>query len=286
LPDAIVAVCERKLKQSIRRSRSVSGGSINQAFRLETKRGAFFLKLNHGGTAKRMLATEARGLQALRSAQAIRIPEVLAQGEAAGYAYLLLEMVEPGPRDRAFWQRFGEELAALHRCSDEQFGWPEDNFIGSLPQPNGRHDSWASFYQSQRLQPQLDMALEANALWPAAPAQFEQLFQRLPELCPEEPPALAHGDLWGGNFLSAANGDPVLIDPAVSYAHREMDLGMSKLFGGFAPAFYEAYQANYPSESGWESRLDLYQLYYLLVHVNLFGGGYVSSTRSVVERYL
>jgi len=122
LPDAIVAVCERKLKQSIRRSRSVSGGSINQAFRLETKRGAFFLKLNHGGTAKRMLATEARGLQALRSAQAIRIPEVLAQGEAAGYAYLLLEMVEPGPRDRAFWQRFGEELAALHRCSDEQFG--------------------------------------------------------------------------------------------------------------------------------------------------------------------
>lgn len=286
MPEAIVAVCERELKQTIRKSRSVSGGSINQAFRLETSRGAFFLKLNQGSTAKRMLSTEARGLEALRVAEAIRIPRVLAQGEAAGYAYLLMEMIEPGPRDQAFWQRFGEELSVLHRRSSNQFGWTEDNFIGSLPQPNGRHNSWAAFYRDERLQPQVDMALDANALWPGATGQFERLFQRLPELCPEEPPALTHGDLWGGNFLSAANGDPVLIDPAVSYAHREMDLGMSKLFGGFAPAFYEAYQANYPSTPGWEERLDLYQLYYLLVHVNLFGGGYASSTRSVVERYI
>ena len=286
LPEEIKQACEQLIGTSIRKSRSVSGGSINQAFRLETDQSVYFLKLNRGPAAKRMLSTEARGLQRLREANAIRIPEVLAQDKTTAYAYLLLEMIAPGPRDAVFWERFGEQLAQLHRQTNATFGWEEDNYIGSLPQPNGQHGSWAEFYREERLLPQLNMAVKANALWPGASAQFDQLFDKLPVLCPEEPPALTHGDLWGGNFLSAANGDPVLIDPAVSYAHREMDLAMSKLFGGFSPAFYEAYEAHYPTALGFDERVAVYQLYYLLVHVNLFGGGYVGSVRAAVERYV
>jgi fructosamine-3-kinase len=286
LPEEIKQACEQLIGTNTIKSRSVSGGSINQAFRLETEKGAYFLKINRSPLAKRMLSTEARGLQGLRDANTIRIPKVLAQDETAAYAYLLLEMIESGPRDAMFWKRFGEELALLHRQTNDNFGWEEDNYIGSLPQSNGQHDNWADFYREERLLPQLNMAIKANVLWPGARTQFDQLFDKLPELCPEEPPALTHGDLWGGNFLSTANGEPVLIDPAVSYAHREMDLAMSKLFGGFSPAFYEAYEANYPTVPGFDERLEVYQLYYLLVHVNLFGGGYVGSTRAALERYV
>ncbi|NBC06753.1 MAG: phosphotransferase, partial [Bacteroidetes bacterium] len=198
LPDTIAKTCEDLLEAPIRKSRSVSGGSINQAFRMETAEGAYFLKLNQGESAKRMLATEARGLEGLRAARAIRIPRVLAQGETGPYAYLLLELIEAGPRNSRFWQRFGKELAGLHRQSAPQFGWEEDNFIGSLPQPNGQHDSWSDFYRAERLQPQLRMAVDGQALWPGATAQFDRLYAKLPDLCPEEPPALTHGDLWGG----------------------------------------------------------------------------------------
>lgn len=286
LPEEIKQACEQLIGTSIHKSRPVSGGSINQAYRLDADQGVYFLKLNRGPVAKRMLSTEARGLKRLREANTIRIPAVLAQDETPDYAYLLLEMIEPGPRDTAFWERLGEQLAQLHRQTDTTFGWEEDNYIGSLPQPNGQHHNWADFYREERLLPQVSMAIKADALWPGARPQFDQLFDKLPELCPDEPPALTHGDLWGGNFLSAANGEPVLIDPAVSYAHREMDLAMSKLFGGFSPAFYKAYEANYPTAPGFDERLEVYQLYYLLVHVNLFGGGYVGSARAALERYV
>ncbi len=232
-----------------------------------------------------MMAADANGLKLLEQAGPLKVPTVVRQSEADGQAYLLLEFIDEGAADTAFWQQFGEGLAAIHRSSADAFGLGQDNFIGSLPQANGRHDNWPDFYREERLRPQAERALANRMLWPGAGQQLDRLYQRLPELCPAEPPALTHGDLWSGNFLKSAAYGPVLVDPAVSYAHREMDLAMSMLFGGFAPAFYEAYQKAYPIASGFRDRVGLYQLYYLLAHVNLFGQSYTGSVRQIVERW-
>jgi protein-ribulosamine 3-kinase len=284
LPDAVRAACEGVLGSRMEAVRGLSGGSINEAFRLETAEGAYFLKLNRSGLAE-LMATEAQGLQLLREAGPLRVPEVLAQGEAGGAAFLLLVFVEEGARSLGFWQQFGEGLAALHRHIAPQFGLAHDNFIGSLPQANTRRDNWQDFYGSQRLRPQMRLARQSGRLGLAAEEQMERLIGRLPELCPEEPPALTHGDLWSGNFLADKQGLPWLIDPAVSYAHREMDLAMSLLFGGFEARFYQAYETAYPTAPGFRSRVPVYQLYYLLVHVNLCGGQYVQAARRILQMF-
>lgn len=284
LPDAVRAACEAVLGSRVEAVRGLSGGSINEAFRLEAGGRAYFLKLNRSGPAELMTA-EAQGLQLLRDAGPLRVPEVVAQGGAGGAAYLLLAFVEEGARSPSFWQQFGEGLAALHRHSAPQFGLSHDNFIGSLPQANARRDNWQDFYGSQRLRPQMRLARQSGRLGLAAEEQMERLISRLPELCPEEPPALAHGDLWSGNFLADKQGLPWLIDPAVSYAHREMDLAMSLLFGGFEARFYQAYETVYPTAPGFRSRVPVYQLYYLLVHINLFGGQYVQAVRRILQMF-
>ncbi len=177
-------------------------------------------------------------------------------------------------------------MADLHRQSNPSFGLDHSNFIGSLPQHNEQHLDGTTFFIQQRLEPQLNMALDSKQLTKKDAENFHLLYQRLPELIPEEPPALIHGDLWGGNFICSEKGQGVLIDPAVSYANREMDLAMSRLFGGFAPRFYSAYFESFPTEPNLETRLGLYQIYYLLVHVNIFGGGYVNQVRSVLSQYI
>lgn len=267
------------------RSQPVSGGSINKAYRLETQQGAYFLKLNDGPQAAAMMAADAYGLQLLGRAGPLSVPKVIAQATVQGDSYLLLAFIEEGRATPAFWQAFGEGLAELHRQTASAFGLDRDNFIGSLPQRNHQHQEWADFYREERLRPQVQMALEQGLLWPGAAAQFDCLYAQLPHLCPEEPPALTHGDLWSGNFLVAKDGAPVLIDPAVSYAHREMDLGMSLLFGGFAPAFYEAYEGTYPTAPGFRKRAGIYKLYYLLVHVNLFGRSYTGAVQDIVSKW-
>lgn len=285
LPQAVSAACEAKLGTPARRATFVGGGDINDACLLETDEGRFFLKMNASPGAIYIFEKEARGLGILRESGAIRVPEVLGTGQAEGYAFLLLEYIEEAGRAEAFWKNFGSALAELHRHTDGQFGLSYSNFIGSLPQANHRHDNWAEFYVLERLEPQANQALAEHGLWPGAARAFEGLYKRIGDICPEEPPALIHGDLWSGNFISAAGNEPVLIDPAVSFSHREMDLAMSRLFGGFAPSFYEAYESAYPCQPGLEGRIDIYQLYYLLVHVNLFGGGYAQAVQRIVERY-
>lgn len=285
LSDAILQACIQATGSPVERSQPVSGGSINAAYRLETSKGHFFLKVNDAPQAGAMMAADAYGLQLLRQAGPLSIPEVIRQGTVDGQSYLLLAFIEEGKATAAFWQVFGEGLARLHQHTADTFGLDRDNFIGSLPQRNQRHANWADFYREERLRPQVRMATQQNLLWPGAEAQFSRLYERLPDLCPQEPPALTHGDLWSGNFLTAADGSPVLIDPAVSYAHREMDLGMSLLFGGFSPAFYEAYEQAYPTAPGFRERAGLYQLYYLLVHVNLFGRSYTGSVQEIVNRW-
>ncbi len=286
LPISLAGQIQSILGAEILGLKPVAGGDINQALVLETSVKRFFLKVNTAPKANRMFEAEASGLALLAASNTIRIPEVLGFGDTPEGAFLLLEYIEPGFRPDGFWEEFGSALAELHRHSADNFGLESDNFIGSLPQSNQRHETWPDFYINERLQPQLDIANQQNRLQPTDFQAFERLFRRLAELCPAEPPALVHGDLWSGNFLCDSNGQPVLIDPATSYSHREMDLAMSRLFGGFDRTFYRSYEQAWPLAPGFEQRLPIYQLYYLLVHVNLFGGGYVDSVRSVLKQFI
>lgn len=272
---------------NILRYQPVGGGDINHAVQLHCADGqVLFLKYNPHPQAAAMLRTEAQGLQLLQEAQCIKIPEILDQGQTEGeVAYLLLEYVERGVPHAQFWTIFGHALAQLHHQSKTQFGLDQANFIGSLPQSNHWHSTWVSFYAEERLLPQMQLARDQGRLDQRAAQQLDQLCQRLPELCPHEPPALIHGDLWNGNFLVDTQQHPVLIDPSVAFAHREMDLAMSRLFGGFDARFYQAYQEAWPLEPDFEDRLEVYQLYYLLVHVNLFGGGYVGNVEGILQRF-
>lgn len=286
LPVPLRPHLETLLNTPIDSARMLSGGDIHRAALLTLADGrAFFLKYNTDSQAAEMFRTEALGLALLGAARVIATPKVQAKGIADGWAFLLLEYFEPGHRTRRFWEDFGASLAALHGTTSAQFGFAHDNFIGSLPQSNKRHDSWQNFYAEERLLPQMRLARECNRLNANDEKQLENLCKKLSSICPEEPPALTHGDLWSGNFLCNTAGKPVLIDPAASFAHREMDLAMSRLFGGFEPVFYQSYEDTWPLAPGFGERMEVYQLYYLLAHVNLFGGGYVESVRSILRRF-
>ncbi|HEY1535211.1 MAG TPA: fructosamine kinase family protein, partial [Polyangiaceae bacterium] len=235
-----------------------------------------------------MFAREARGLEFLRAAGALRIPQVLAfSAETEQPSFLLLEFVRRAAPRAGFDEQLGRGLAALHRFGAPSFGWSESNFIGRLPQSNRAHTSWAEFYRAERLEAQLRAAVEARRAPPALSRDFERLFARLPELVGEsEPPSRLHGDLWGGNLHIDEQGAPCLIDPAVYGGHREVDLAMMHLFGGFNARVFSAYAEAYPLAPGHSERVALYQLYPLLVHLNLFGGSYLSAVQSALSRYI
>ncbi|MBL7963536.1 MAG: fructosamine kinase family protein [Flavobacteriales bacterium] len=261
------------------------GGSINDAYQLHTNEGRFFVKVNAADRFPSLFEAEADGLKRLQQAGSLRVPVTIALGEDHDDAYLLLEWIDGGTRTTAFWDAFGRGLARLHGHTWERFGLERDNYIGSLKQVNHPESDWTTFLIKQRLEPQLKMARDRRRLDAGTSFRFERLFARLDNLFPAEPPALLHGDLWSGNFLCDPLSAPVLIDPAVYYGHREMDLAMTRLFGGFDPLFLTAYQAERPLEQGWEERADLCALYPLLVHVNLFGGGYLQQVEMVLRRF-
>jgi len=286
LPSEIQQKCQAIIGADIRSAVPMTGGDISQALLLETDKGRFFLKFNSSPNAANMFEADAAGLALLASANALQTPAVLGLGATPAGGFLLLEYMESGYRPSGFWEEFGSSLAQLHRNTASNFGLGHDNFIGSLPQPNCQHDNWPDFFVQERLLPQLDIAKQRNRLQSADFQAFERLFNRLPEHFPAEPPALTHGDLWSGNFLCGSNGNPIIFDPAASFAHREMDLAMSRLFGGFDRLFYRSYEEAWPLVPGFEQRLPIYQLYYLLVHVNLFGGGYVGSVRSALQPFI
>lgn len=286
LPVPLRIHLDQRFNLKIASAGPLTGGDIHRAALLETADGRqFFLKYNTGPTAAVMFRTEALGLALLGAPRVIAVPKVHGHGEVDEHAYLLLEYVAPGHRNRLFWEEFGRSLAALHGTTAAQFGFAHHNFIGSLPQSNTRHDSWPDFYATERLLPQMALARAQNRLETGDEKLLISLCKKLAALCPEEPPALTHGDLWSGNFLCNAAGKPVLIDPAAAFAHRETDLAMSRLFGGFDPAFYHSYEEAWPLAPGFEERLEIYQLYYLLVHVNLFGVGYVAGVQSILRKW-
>jgi fructosamine-3-kinase len=265
---------------------SIGGGSINDAWRLETDHGRFFLKTNHADRFPSLFEAEADGLARLRAANALPTPEVLGHGEDQDTSWLLLEWLEEAPRRSDFWTSFGRQLARQHRHTRAGFGLERDNYIGSLKQSNRDHAHWPSFFIQERLEPQFRMARDRRKVEAGTSFRAERLFAQLDRHFPEEPPALLHGDLWNGNFMSGPDGAARLIDPAVYYGHREMDLAMTRLFGGFDPGLLSGYEQEWPLQQGWEERVDLCNLYPLLVHVNLFGGHYVQQVEAVLRRYV
>jgi fructosamine-3-kinase len=285
---ALRAHIETQLGHAVRSVREVGGGDINDAFELGLADGrSLFLKTNasapHG-----MFAAEAAGLSFLREAQALRVPEVLAaSSDDERPPFLLLEFICSARPRVDFDVTLGRGLAALHRFGAPSFGWRQGNFIGRLAQENREHSSWADFYREQRLEPQLRVAETAGRASPELRRKFEQLFDELPELVgAPEPPARLHGDLWSGNVHVDEQGAPCLIDPAVYGGHREVDLAMMRLFGGFSERVFSAYSEAFPLSHGHAERVKLYQLYPLLVHLNLFGGSYLGSVQQALSAYL
>ena len=272
-------------KIHVRRVTPLSGGSINLAAKLDTTGGIFFLKANDAMKYPGMFEKEASGLKALSSTNAIAIPQVIMTGETQDQSFLVLEFIDGRARQNDFWQNFGTSLAQLHKYFGNHFGFEEDNFIGSLRQSNKQHATWINFFIEERLERQLKLAMSGGLMNSDDQKSFSQLYRRLEDLIPVEAPSLIHGDLWSGNFITGKDGRACLIDPAVYYGHREMDLAMSRLFGGFDPEFYEAYQQEHPVEAGFEDRVDIHNLYPLMVHVNLFGGGYVGQVRAILKRF-
>ena len=228
-----------------------------------------------------MFAREAEGLTELRKGDGPRFPEPYLHGED----FLLMEDLAPAPRAVNYWERLGQQLAKLHSRTSDQFGFALDNYLGSTPQLNTWSRDGFEFFAEQRLGFQARLARDQNLLSRAEVAQVGRLAAHLPDLIPQQPASLLHGDLWGGNAISDSLGQPALIDPAAHYGWAEAELAMTALFGGFAEPFYAAYENERPLDSGWRQRLPLYNLYHLLNHLNLFGSSYHSQVMGVLRLF-
>jgi len=265
----------------------VAGGSISRCYRCVTVSGdRLFLKV--GAAADRaMLEAEAAGLAELRAASAVRVPGVLGFGVDGSRAWLGLEWLAFAPTTESSQAMLGEQLALQHRVSAAAFGWSRDNTIGSTPQPNAWREEWVSFLRDARLRHQLELAARngfGGRLQDSGAALLERLHEFFATYRPA--PSLLHGDLWGGNWATDERGHPVIFDPAVYYGDREADLAMTRLFGGFGPAFYAAYQGSWGLDAGAGARVDLYNLYHVLNHLNLFGTAYHAHSLALIERLL
>lgn len=291
LPEAI----EQKLKAnlSVLHKRQVeilshsilSGGSINEAMHVKTDAGDYFIKWNNAKRYPAMFEKEAKGLAILKITQTIKVPTVVEVGAAGDFSFLVLEFIKSAEPVKNFWVDFGTSLAHLHKYTNSFFGLDHDNYIGSLEQINKQHDDWISFFVEERITEQIKLARNNGKISANVAQSFDHLFSKLSSLFPKEIPSLLHGDLWNGNYMIDHQGKACIIDPAVYYGFREMDIAMTKLFGGFPASFYESYHWTFPLEPGWQDRIEICNLYPLMVHVNLFGGGYLNSVEQTLKRF-
>ncbi|WP_299406942.1 fructosamine kinase family protein [Acaryochloris sp. IP29b_bin.148] len=265
-------VCDRK---------SVGGGSINQAYQISDSQHSYFVKLNQASKVA-MFEAEAAGLKEMHASQSIRVPKPLSWGTAAGQSYIILEWIPFGHGDTQAWFAMGQQLAAMHRqAHDQGFGWHQNNTIGDTPQRNPWTSNWGEFFTEHRIHYQLQLAQRNGGHF----RQGDVLLDQSPALLAHPvTSSLVHGDLWSGNAAFSQAGEPIILDPATYYGDREVDIAMTELFGGFPPAFYQGYQETWPLAEGYQQRKILYNLYHILNHFNLFGGGYASQAQRMIEQ--
>ena len=281
MKDALEILAVQKSVQ-ILSVKPLSGGSINEVFWVETQQEELVIKINNKSRYPLMFEKEKAGLLELSKSN-FTVPSVKACFTLEDYQYLLLSHIQSAPKNDDFWYVFAKHLAEMHRLKHEFFGALEDNYMGALPQSNANHTSWTDFYLQERIRPQLELAIRQGYI---SQEEMSQILLQIGRFLDKEGqketvPSLVHGDLWNGNFMVDEQGYPALIDPAAHYGHRETDLAMTRLFGGFAPDFYKYYHQFYPLNKGWEKRLEVYQLYPLLIHLNLFGKGYLSAVKQI-----
>jgi protein-ribulosamine 3-kinase len=262
----------------------LGGGNINNAVRLDTDKGYFFVKWQEMGQSD-AFSCEASGLELLRKTHEISIPEVIGFGQKYRKPYLILEYIYSSRRKPNYWEHFGQSLARLHTHTNHSYGLSHDNYIGSLQQINTPSENWIEFFVEKRLKIQAGLALYNGELPKVLYNKLESLYRKLPDILPATAPSLLHGDLWSGNVMVGPSGQVMLIDPAVYYGNREVELAFTKLFGGFPDNFYESYTETSPMEPGFSDRVAIYNLYPLLVHVNLFGSGYLSGIEKVLKQF-
>lgn len=282
LPESIQHTIQDSLNDSITRVKSIHGDDINESAKIELESGdKLFVKWNNSAPDS-MFSAEAKGLALLNDAGThLKIPDSKLQKNH----FLVLEWIDEGGGKTNSAYDFGVELAKLHQNSSNSFGLDHDNFIGRLPQSNQQHSNWPDFYAIERIEPQVKMGVESGKLTRSVLRDVQKLYSKLGSIFPTEKPALLHGDLWSGNYMFTKSGNASIYDPAVYYGHREMEIAMTRLFGGFSANFYEGYNNEYPLEPGFEDRVNICNLYPILVHANLFGGSYSRQAENIINRY-
>ncbi|MGB3465835.1 MAG: fructosamine kinase family protein [Cyclobacteriaceae bacterium] len=269
--------------------KSISGGCINNGLKvtvedLPGKEVCYFVKWNDESVGT-LFEKESLGLDLLRTQTSFSIPSVIGYGVYGIKRFLVLEWIESAVPGSNFWEEFGRKLADQHRSTAEQYGLSTSNYIGKLTQINEYKDNWIDFFIENRLEVQLGLAIYNRRISKEFAKRFRYLYSQLPGLLVEEPASLLHGDLWSGNFIADADGNPCLIDPAVYYGNREIEIAFTKLFGGFDQQFYRTYEEVYPLQAEFDVRADIYNLYPLLVHVNIFGDSYLPGIEMVMRQY-
>lgn len=273
------------LNFSITKISPAHGGDINKAYCIEAAEGKFFLKVNDAARYPALFEKEANGLKALAATNTLPVPEIIQYGVEEGLQYLLMEWIESGGAGNNTLDHFGQKLAQMHKQPQDAFGFIENNYLGTYLQENTFTKTWAEFYTNFRIMPMIKLIREQGKFNNDTVLSAEKFCKWLDDIFPAEPPSLLHGDLWSGNFINTPSGETVLIDPAVYCGHREMDVGMSKLFGGFNEQFYYSYNEEYPLEKDWEKRLPYTQLYPLLFHAYAFGGSYVERVKQILKDF-
>ncbi len=265
-------------------TRSIGGGCINQAYQLIGKGQEYFVKLNSASQVE-MFAVEALGLEAMYNTDSITVPKPICWGTVENNSYLVLEYYPLGRGTKEGWQEMGRQLALLHKKgTSSRFGWQTNNTIGSTPQINDWQDNWADFFAEKRIAYQLKLANRRGSSFRHNPDIIEHIRIYLKTHNPI--PALVHGDLWSGNASFTSEGQPIIFDPACYYGDREVDLAMTELFGGYPASFYQGYQQEYPLDEGYESRKTIYNLYHIINHFNLFGGGYEYQAQNIINQIM
>ena len=269
---------------AIANTRSVGGGCINQGYKIDGNSAEYFVKLNDASQVE-MFAAEALGLKQMYATQTITVPQPICWGTADSSSYIVLEWLDLGRGNSQSWESMGRQLAQMHReGTSDRFGWSQNNTIGSTPQINDWMDNWADFFAERRIGYQLKLAKRRGGSFPDVGKVVDAVKSRLAERQPQA--SLLHGDLWSGNAAITTDGAPVILDPATYYGDREADLAMTELFGGFPTAFYNGYNEAWQLDSGYQQRKKIYNLYHVLNHFNIFGGGYASQAQRTLDGIL